>query len=128
MIEVNNKFIQIAIEEANKSNHRQKVGCIIFDKKRIISKGHNYAQKSVKKLHPKFQRFPFSIHAEVDTIIKAKTDLKGTSILVIRVNKNNQFRLSKPCSNCQEYIKYIKIKKVYYSVSNYPYIILLKWK
>jgi deoxycytidylate deaminase len=123
MIEINNKFIQIAIEEANKSNHRNKVGCIIFDKKRIISKGHNYAQKSVKKLHPKFQRFPFSIHAEVEAIIKAKTDLKGMSLLVIRVNSDNQFRLSKPCINCQEYIKYVKIKKVYYSINNFPYII-----
>ena len=63
-------------EESKKSNHRQKVGCVIFDKKRIISKGHNYSQKSVKKFHPKFQKFQYSIHAEVDAIIKAKRDFQ----------------------------------------------------
>ncbi len=122
---ISSTLINIAIEEAKKSDHKQKVGAVIFDKKRIISKGHNTCQKSVKKLHPKFQRFKYSVHAEVDWIIKAKKDLKGTSILVVRLNKNNQFRLSKPCFNCMNYIQYVGIKKVFYSISKYPYILEL---
>lgn len=122
---ISSTLINIAIEEAKKSDHKQKVGAVIFDKKRIISKGHNTCQKSVKKLHPKFQRFKYSVHAEVDSIIKAKKDLKGTSILVVRLNKNNQFRLSKPCFNCMNYIEYVGIKKVFYSISKYPYILEL---
>ncbi len=122
---ISSTLINIAIEEAKKSDHKQKVGAVIFDKKRIISKGHNTCQKSVKKLHPKFQRFKYSVHAEVDSIIKAKKDLKGTSILVVRLNKNNQFRLSKPCFNCMNYIQYVGIKKVFYSISKYPYILEL---
>ena len=122
---ISNTLINIALEEAKKSDHKQKVGAVIFDKKRIISKGHNTCQKSVKKLHPKFQRFKYSVHAEVDSIIKAKKDLKGTSILVVRLNKNNQFRLSKPCFNCMNYIQYVGIKKVFYSISKYPYILEL---
>lgn len=122
---ISSTLINIAIEEAKKSDHKQKVGAVIFDKKRIISKGHNTKQKSIKKFHPRFQRFPFSVHAEVDSIINAKKDLKGLSILVIRINKNNQFRLSKPCFNCMNYIQYVGIKKVFYSISKYPYILEL---
>lgn len=118
-------LIKLAISEAEKSDHKQRVGCVIFDKKIILSKGHNSSQKSVKKLHPKFQRWIYSVHAEVDAIIKAKKNLKGTSLLVIRINKNKQFRLSKPCKNCMKYIEHVKIKKIFYSVPQFPYIVEL---
>jgi deoxycytidylate deaminase len=120
---VSNKLIKLAIEEANKSNQKQKVGCIIFDKKKILSKGYNTSQKSIKKLHPKFQRFPYSVHAEVDAIIKARKDLKGSNILVVRINKNNQLRISKPCSNCMKYIEYVGIRNIFYTIDRYPYVV-----
>lgn len=109
--------------EAKKSHEKQRVGCVIFKQKKIISKGYNTSQKSVKRLHPRFQRWPHSIHAEVDAIIKAKKNLKGCSLLVIRINNNSQFRMSKPCSNCSKYIEYVGIKNIFYSISNYPYIV-----
>ena len=124
---ISNKLIKLAIEEAKKSNYKQKVGCIIFDKKKILSKGYNTSQKSIKKLHPQFQGFPYSVHAEVDAIIKARKDLKGSSILVIRINKETQFRLSKPCINCMKYIKHVEIKNIFYSIDRYPYIIELSY-
>jgi len=120
---ISNKLIKLAIEEAKKSNHQHKVGCIIFDKKTILSKGYNTSQKSVKKLHPKFQRFPYSVHAEVDAIIKARMDLKGCSMLVVRINKSGQLRLSKPCINCMKYIEYAGIKNIFYTIDKYPYVI-----
>lgn len=122
MKQIPQTLIKIAMTEALKSDHKQKVGCVIFDKKRILSKGFNTSQKSTKKLHPKFQRYKFSVHAEVDAIIKAKKDLKGSCLLVIRVNNKNQFRLSKPCKNCENYINFVGIKKIYYSIDSFPYI------
>ena len=119
---ISNTFINIAIEEAKKSDHKQKIGCVIFNKKRIISKGYNTSLKSIKKLHPKFQRWPGSVHAEVDAIIKAKKDLKGCSMLIVRVNKKNQLRLAKPCDSCMKYIEYVGIHKIFYTISNYPYV------
>jgi deoxycytidylate deaminase len=119
---ISHKFVKLAIDEANKSDYKQKIGCIIFDKKIVLSRGYNTPQKSVKKLHPKFQGFPFSVHAEVDAIIKARKDLKGSSILVVRVNRFNQLRLSKPCKNCMKYIQHVGIKNIFYSIDRYPYI------
>jgi len=122
---IKQSLINIAVEEAKKGNHKHRTGCVVFDKKRILSKGYNSCQKSVRNLHPKFQKWPYSVHAEVDAIIKAKKDLKGSSLLVVRINKKNQFRLSKPCSNCLQYIEYIGIKKIFYSISSIPYIVEL---
>lgn len=124
MIEkINPKLIKLAIEEAKKADHKQKVGCVIFEKKRIISISHNQSQRSSRKLHPKYQRYPHSIHAETAAILKSKTNLKGSSMLVIRVNKKNEFRMAKPCDACMRYINYVGIKKLYFSISSYPYII-----
>jgi len=122
---ISNCLINLALSEAHKSTHKQKIGCVIFKNKRILSKGYNTAQKSVKKLHPKFQGYPYSVHAEVAAIINAKKDLKGSSMLVIRINNKNQFRLSKPCSKCMSYIEYVEIKNVFYSIDEFPYIVSL---
>ena len=116
------KFLKQAVEEANKSEHKQKVGAVIFNKSKIISRGYNHPQKSVRHLKRKFQRWQGTIHAEVDAIIKAKTDLKNLSLLVVRVNSKNQLRLAKPCQWCLLYLNYVGIKKIYYSINEYPYI------
>ncbi|NIA10719.1 MAG: hypothetical protein GWP10_13575 [Nitrospiraceae bacterium] len=113
----------MAVKEAQKSNYTQRVGAVIIKKKTVLSKGHNYAHKSAKKLHPRFQQWKDSVHAEVDCILKARCNLEGASIYVIRLNKNNKFRNSRPCKYCLRYLKYVGIKKVFYSIDKYPYII-----
>ena len=117
-----NRLIKVAFEEAKKGDHKQRIGCILFDKKKILSRGHNYCMKSSKKLHPRFQRYHGSVHAEVDAILSARKELKGSCMLVIRINKKDQFRLSKPCASCLKYIQHVGIKKLFYSISEYPYI------
>jgi len=112
-----NKFVKIAIEESKKSTHQQRCAAVIFKRNKIISKGFNTSQKSTKHLKKKFQKWPGTIHAEVDAIIKAKTDLKRCSILVVRINKNEQLRLAKPCKYCQMYLEYIGIRKIFYTTN-----------
>jgi deoxycytidylate deaminase len=119
---IRKSIVDDAIKLAKNGDHKQRVGCVIFHKKKILSYGWNQCQRSVKKLHPKYQRWKGSVHAEVDAIIHAKTELKGTSLLVIRINKKEQLRFSKPCQHCMKYIQHVGIKKVYYSTSSYPYI------
>lgn len=109
--------------EANESKYFQKVGAVIFNKKTIISSGHNYKERSAKNLHRKYQNYDYSIHAEVDAILHARCDLKGSSILVVRINNNGEYRLAKPCKYCMMYINHVGIKNIYYSISEFPYII-----
>ena len=108
-------IINKAKTEAKKSTHRFKVGAVIFNKKKIISSGHNFGRRSVRSLLPSFQKRKNSVHAEVDSIIKAKTDLKGMSMLVVRVNSTGNLALAKPCDHCMTYIKHVELKDVYYS-------------
>lgn len=115
---MNKRFINEAIKEALKSTHIFKIGAVIFDKNKIISRGHNYSCKSVKSYNTKFVKWKGSIHAEVDAIIKARKPLKGLSILVIRINKNGKLGLAKPCKNCTKYINHVGIRKVFYSDNN----------
>jgi deoxycytidylate deaminase len=116
------KFLKYAVQEAQKSDFRQLMGAIIYDKNRIISYGYNTAQRSVKHLLQKYQRWPYSVHAEVAAIINSKTNIKGMNMLVVRVNTKNQLRYARPCDHCLSYINYVKIKKVYFSLDEYPYI------
>jgi deoxycytidylate deaminase len=120
------RFIKHAVEEAKRSNYYQKVGAIIFNKKIIISRGYNQSQRSCKHLNPIFQKWPGTIHAEIDAVIKARTDIRNMSILVVRVNRHNQLRLAKPCNWCQMYLEYVGIKKIIYSLSEFPYLTEMK--
>jgi len=120
------KWLNIAIKEAEKSFHRKRVGAVVFNKKQFISRGHNYSNRSIRKHHPRFRKTPFSIHAEVDAIIKAKRNLSGHSIMVVRINNEGELRYSKPCEYCVSYLKYVGIKTVYFSTGDYPFIEKMK--
>ena len=118
---VTRNLINRAVQQAQCSNYYQRVGAVIFNKKRIISKGYNQI-RAARHLHNRFQQWPGSIHAEVASILNAKTNLKGCDIIVVRINKQNQFRLAKPCNYCLMYLEYVGIRKIYYSIDCYPYI------
>jgi deoxycytidylate deaminase len=108
-------LLKLAEETASKSEHNQRHGAVIFDKNIIISTGYNVASGSASKLHPRFCRWQYSIHAETACILNAKTDLKGCSMLIIRLNKANELMNSRPCNWCYSYLNYVGIKKIIYS-------------
>jgi deoxycytidylate deaminase len=115
---MNSSILKLARTEASKSTHHFRVGAVIFKKKIIISSGHNYKSKSVKHHHPIFRKRKNSVHAEVDAIIRAKVNLKGCSLLVVRLSAYDKLALSKPCAHCMTYIEHVGIKNVYYSITD----------
>jgi len=108
-------LVRAAIKQAEKSDYRIRMGAVIFNKKKIIAVGHNHTNSLTRKLKPKFQEWPDSIHAEVDAILNAKTDLRDCDLMVIRINQKKQFRISKPCEHCMALIAHVGIKNVYFS-------------
>lgn len=118
-----NNHVDLAISEALKSNYKIKIGAVIFNGRRVISTGHNAAHRSARKLHPRYQNYKGSVHAEVDAILKARTDLRRMKILVVRYSpRSKNLLLAKPCRLCEEYLRHVGIKKVFYSINTYPYI------
>ena len=115
---ITSTILNSAIKEAEKSTCLKRVGAVIFNKKIIVSRGHNYTLKSARKLHPKYMRYKGPVHAEMDAILKAKTNLKGMNILVVRLGFSGKLRYSKPCKYCQKYLRATKIKHAYYISRN----------
>ena len=58
-----------------------------------------------------------SIHAEVDALCNYpfKKQIKGMDMIVIRVNKNNELRNSRPCNDCIFSLNKRGVRKIIYS-------------
>lgn len=106
------KFFDLARTLSKHSEHStHKHGCVIVNKSRVISVGFNKMKTTTKSTHP----YP-TIHAEMDAIFKARTDLRGTTLYVYRGTKDGSPSSSKPCEHCMKVIKEAGIKKIFYSV------------
>lgn len=107
-----------AIQETKKSSHELfRFGVVIFNKNKILSTGTN-SIRAARNLHPRFFRWPGSVHAEVAAILSAKTNLSGSSMFIVRVNKAGNLMYSRPCEHCLKYIIEVGIKKIIYSISD----------
>jgi tRNA(Arg) A34 adenosine deaminase TadA len=97
---------------ANKSTMQHKHAAILYRNGDIIGSGFNYQVD--------YMSHQYSCHAEVAAIQncnkKDKKNLSDATLIVIRIGKDNEPRLSKPCCNCQQMIKKHGIKKIFYSV------------
>jgi len=110
-------IIELAFKACRRSSSIYRVGAVIFKGKRVVSIGSNI-KRNVRSINRRFVKWPTSIHAEVCAIINAKQNLKGYSLLVVRLDRAGNMSLAKPCKHCQGYIRYVGIKKIYYSTKN----------
>lgn len=115
------KMTEAAIEAAKSSkgtgSANFRVGAVLTNKKGIIkSKGYN--SYKTHTFFTKFYKYPFH-HAEGACILNCGLDNIHSSdvICVARVSKTNIVRLAKPCSECQELLRYTGIRKVVYSTN-----------
>jgi deoxycytidylate deaminase len=115
---INKSLINSAISEAKKSTFDFRLGAIIYKKSKIISRGCNHQHRYRRKLHPKYQNWIGTIHAEAECILTANKPLKNTTMLVVRLGGSDNLLLAKPCIYCQDYINNTGIKRVIYSISN----------
>lgn len=112
------RFLNRAIKEATESTYeKHRVGAVIFKGKRIISVGRNCGYRWVSSVPAHFKKWPTSIHAEVDALIKAGPNTDGYSILVVRVGSSGNLLLAHPCKYCEAYLHHCGIRKVYYSTN-----------
>ena len=93
------KFTNYAIDEANYSPLKYKLGAIIFKGGSILSRGYNYD----------------TIHAEEHALKKLKPhQIEGADILVVRINTTG-LAMAKPCKKCHSKLVENGIKRVFYS-------------
>lgn len=108
------KFFQLAKEMSKHSEHHaHKHGAVVVNKSRVISVGFNKLKTTPRSPH-KYKQ----IHAEMNAIFKARTDLRGCSIYIYRETKDGCLAESKPCPACRQVIEEAGIKNIFYSTSN----------
>jgi len=116
-------FLRQAVEVADTSPSRKKVGAVLFNAKRKVItsatnndfKSHPIQAKWAQRvgLHEKIY-----LHAEMACLIKARED--GDMIVVVRLGGHDgkSLRNAKPCPICEPALRYAGIKHVYYSVTD----------
>ena len=119
-------FFKAAQSISMLSDHKYQIGCIIVDKHRIISSGHN----SNTKCHPlqaeldskHFNCFCVGkLHAETSAILpllNSKKDLSRATCYTYRQLKDGSLGMSRPCSRCLDLIKQVGIRKIKYTTED----------
>jgi tRNA(Arg) A34 adenosine deaminase TadA len=110
---INRLFFQEAYNQALKSEMNFNHGAVLIYRGRIVGKGYNtYINSSYNEKN--------SIHAEISAIKNglkkiSTEELKKCELVIIRVNRLGECLNSKPCHNCENFIKKFNIKKVFHS-------------
>ena len=105
------KLARIMSRHSTAPNFR--LGAVIARGKKVLGTGFNDPYKTHPRSNTPYQH----IHAELSAIINARCDLRGASIYIYRSGKDENPLLSKPCKNCQEMIKRMGIKWIFYSTN-----------
>jgi tRNA(Arg) A34 adenosine deaminase TadA len=115
------RYLELAKNTARQSKYGKiRHGAVLVKGGSIINISHNKSNFSA--FGNRFRKYDCghaTHHAELGCILgldRSKTS--GSVIYVVRINKDDEFRLSKPCSMCHEVLKYVGVKKVYYTTGD----------
>ena len=105
--------VRQAVIAARKSDHKQRVGAVFAVGSRIISAGSNSY-----KTHPRSNSPYKTIHAEFSAFLRARTELSGATLYVVRLLATGDLGMAKPCPDCQRFIAKMNLKKIIYSTDH----------
>ena len=106
------QLLILAKREAHKSPMAMTHGCVIVNGRgQILSSSFNHHRRK-----PIVGRRRDSHHAEVSACRKVPRHmLAGTTLVVIRINRQGMLLPSPPCEKCTPFIHKMQIKRVYHS-------------
>lgn len=111
------KFLMHAKKIAKLSQEHFKIGAVIVKGNRIMGLGVN-----CRKSHPKANGPHRNIHGEHAAILNAGlNNLQGASAFIFRERRDTSPGISRPCNSCLNLLQEAKIKKIVYSINEYPY-------
>lgn len=96
------KFLDIACKEAEKSSEPIKSGCVIVQNNKIISKSYNSQRQDNNATH----------HAEIKTIVKAGKTLNSKNLYNCTI-----YSTCEPCTMCLSALVFAKIKRLIFHTS-----------
>lgn len=109
-------LIKRAMDIASKSEYKFRVGALLLRNKTVVKEAYN-DNRFVGFMNGYYE-YP-TLHAEIAVMKNIlKEDLSKCSILVVRINQDNELACAKPCEGCRKYAFSRGIKKVHYSDKN----------
>tara|TARA_R110000824_G_scaffold5670_11_gene26140 strand:+ start:675 stop:1124 length:450 start_codon:yes stop_codon:yes gene_type:complete len=113
------RYIEHAANMAQQSDYGKiRHGAVLVKGGSILSAAYNKSNfNSFGNRFRKHDRGHATHHAELGCILgidRSKTS--GSTVYVVRINKEGEYRLSKPCSMCHEILKFCGVRKVVYTV------------
>lgn len=109
---MNLRYFKLAKRVAQKSPSKFKLGCVIANKKRIIS----FAFNDMSRTHPKSKTHGNFLHAEIRALIGLSyEETRGANIFIYRETLNGEIARSKPCDICYNMLINSGIKNIYYT-------------
>lgn len=119
-----NKLVEIATAlKPLKQNYRCFHTAFVIKRKKIYSIGWNDASKT----HPHTIKYPYNpdskIHAELMAVLKLKKkDCSGLTLVVLRLDRFNHLRNSKPCKGCAAFLKDFNFDEIWYSTNDQTFM------
>lgn len=112
---MNIRFFRLARISARKSTHRIKIGSVLIHKGQVLNIGWN----KIGHTHPKY---PYYLHSEMDACLGLdRRNLSGAVLYLFRINSLGVVGHCKPCGTCQDLLKELGIKAVYYTTGRYDF-------
>jgi deoxycytidylate deaminase len=107
------KGVALATLSARESNCPNfKVGAALMKGQRCVSRGRNFYKKS----HPKSKTIWNGIHAEFNCLHGLDPDkAKGCVIFVVRIMRNGELSMARPCDDCLELLNSYGVRAFYYT-------------
>lgn len=96
---------------------------IIVKGGRVLSLGYNSRSWNSLLERYRVEKHVCTTHAEMDAILsqRKKTRFKGSKMYVVRIKRNGTVGNGKPCPMCQQVIYNYGIRRVIYSVDDFPF-------
>ena len=113
------RVLNLARNMALKSRSKFRLGAVLVKKNRVVSAGFN----SMLKTHPLQQKFndgkyTIGIHAELHACLGVSAkDLEDSEIYVVRLRRDGQFALAKPCQICEKFLYSVGVRCAHYTVN-----------
>lgn len=113
-------FLSLAKKMASLSTGEYKLGSVLSKNGRMMSKGFN-KYDHMNSLAREFFKYS-TVHAEIDALFKIeRTMIPGCIMYVFRIRKDGSPGSSKPCLRCLNALKSLGVKRVVYSITEFPY-------
>ena len=118
------RYFDLAKRAAMESTYgKLRHGAVIVKGGSVVSFGFN------KSNHCQFgQRFrhmdkgPATQHAEISAILGLpRSATQGADVYVVRINNDCDWRMSKPCPMCEQALKFVGVKRVFYTTGDKHY-------